>query len=67
MQKLLTIADVMERYACCRQTASKIIYALPHLEFPRLMVPEKVLEKWELKQLEGRRGSMYHERENQSK
>lgn len=55
MQKLLTVSDIMERYGCCRQTASKIISQLPHLEFPRLLVPEKVLEKWELHQLEGRR------------
>ena len=54
MKKLLTVAEVMARYECCRQTASKIIYSLPHIEYPRLMIPEKVLEKWELNQMEGR-------------
>ena len=54
MDRLLTVRDVMERYQCSRQTASKIIHQLPHMEQPRLLVREKTLARWESWQEEKR-------------
>ena len=51
--RLLTVKDIMERYQCCRQTASRIIRSIPHLEDPHLMAYESFIKKWELKQMQG--------------
>lgn len=47
MTRLLGIPDLMERYGCCRQTASAIIHQMKHLEYPRLLAPEWAVEEWE--------------------
>jgi hypothetical protein len=51
MERLLTVKDVMERYQCCRQTASRIIRQVPHIEDPHLMTYESYLRGWEQRQM----------------
>ena len=50
MEKLLTVADIMDRYHCCRDTASKIIHQMRHITSPRLMVSESAVMAWEYQQ-----------------
>lgn len=47
MEALLGIADIMERYGCCRHTASKMMHQMRHIERPRLMVTESAVKAWE--------------------
>ena len=51
MENLLTVKDVMERYHCCRQTASRIIRECPHIEDPILATYERHLEARETRQM----------------
>lgn len=47
MEKLVTVADVAERYGCSRQTARKYIRQCnPHMERP-LTTPERAFREWE--------------------
>ena len=46
MEKLLSVADLMDRYQCSRQTAIRYIQKMEHLEKP-YMVRASVLEAWE--------------------
>ena len=46
MEKLLSVADVMDRYQCSRQTAIRYIRKMEHQEKP-IMVRETVLSAWE--------------------
>ena len=46
MERLLSVADLMERYHCSRQTAIRYIQKMEHLERP-YMVRESVLAAWE--------------------
>ena len=43
MERLLSVADLMERYQCSRQTAVRHIKRMEHMEKP-LMVRQSVLE-----------------------
>lgn len=46
MERLLSVADLMERYQCSRQTAIRYIQKMEHMEKP-YMVRASVLEAWE--------------------
>ena len=46
MERLLSVADLMARYQCSRQTAIRYMQKLEHLEKP-YMVRESVLAAWE--------------------
>ena len=46
MEKLLSVADMMARYQCSRQTAIRYIRKMEHQEKP-YMVRETVLNAWE--------------------
>jgi len=46
MERLFSVADLMERYQCSRQTAVRYIRKMEHMEKP-LMVRESVLAAWE--------------------
>ena len=46
MERLLSVADLMARYQCSRQTAIRYIRKMEHLEKP-YMVRESVLTAWE--------------------
>lgn len=47
MEKLVTVADVKERYGCSRQTARKYLRECnPHMEKP-LTAPEWAFHEWE--------------------
>ena len=48
MEKLLSVADMMARYQCSRQTAVRHIKRMEHMEKP-LMVRQSVLEADERK------------------
>ena len=54
METLLGVSDIMQRYRCCRQTASKRMRQMKHLENP-LLVPEWAVTQWEQEQMEPRR------------
>ena len=46
MEKLLSVADLMDRYQCSRQTAIRYMQKMEHMEKP-YMVRASVLEAWE--------------------
>lgn len=46
MERLLSVADLMERYQCSRQTAIRYMQKLEHMERP-YMIRASVLEAWE--------------------
>ena len=46
MERLLSVADLMDRYQCSRQTAIRYIQKMEHMEKP-YMVRASVLEAWE--------------------
>ena len=46
MERLLSVADLMARYQCSRQTAIRYIQKMEHMERP-YMVRETVLAAWE--------------------
>lgn len=46
MERLLSVADLMVRYQCSRQTAIRYIQKMEHMEKP-YMVRASVLEAWE--------------------
>lgn len=46
MEQLLSVADLMERYQCSRQTAIRYMQKLEHMEKP-YMIRESVLMAWE--------------------
>ena len=46
MERLLSVADLMERYQCSRQTAIRYMQKLEHMEKP-YMIRASVLEAWE--------------------
>lgn len=46
MERLLSVADLMDRYQCSRQTAIRYMQKMEHLEKP-YMVRESVLAAWE--------------------
>jgi len=46
MERLLSVADLMDRYQCSRQTAVRYMQKLEHMERP-YMVRESVLAAWE--------------------
>lgn len=46
MERLLSVADVMERYQCSRQTTVRYMRKLEHLEKP-YMIRASVIEAWE--------------------
>ena len=46
MEKLLSVADLMARYQCSRQTAIRYMQKLEHMEKP-YMIRASVLESWE--------------------
>jgi len=46
MERLLSVADLMARYQCSRQTAIRYIQKMEHMEKP-YMVRESVLARWE--------------------
>lgn len=51
MDRLVTVADVAERYRCSRQTARKYIRQCnPHMEKP-LVTTEEAFADWELMRL----------------
>lgn len=54
MEILLGVSEIMRRYRCCRQTASKRMKQMKHLENP-LLVPEWAVMQWEQEQMEPRR------------
>ena len=54
MDVLLGVTEIMARYRCCRQTASKRMKQMKHLENP-LLVPEWAVMQWEQEQMEPRR------------
>lgn len=54
MDTLLGVPEIMARYRCCRQTASKRMKQMKHLENP-LLVPEWAVTQWEREQMEPRR------------
>ena len=54
METLLGVREIMARYRCCRQTASKRMKQMKHLENP-LLVPEWAVMQWEQEQMEPRR------------
>ena len=46
MEKLLSVADMMARYQCSRQTAIRYMQQMEHQERP-YMVRQSVLEEWD--------------------
>lgn len=46
MERLLSVADLMDRYQCSRQTAVRYMQKMEHQERP-YMVRESVLAAWE--------------------
>ena len=46
MERLLSVADLMARYQCSRQTAVRYMQKLEHMERP-YMIRESVLAAWE--------------------
>ena len=46
MEKLLSVADMMDRYRCSRQTAIRYIRKMEHMEKP-YRVRESVVKAWE--------------------
>ena len=46
MEKLLSVADLMARYQCSRQTAIRYMQKMEHMEKP-YMVRASVLAAWE--------------------
>ena len=54
MDTLLGVPEIMNRYGCCRQTASKRMKQMKHLENP-LLVPEWAVTQWEREQMEPKR------------
>jgi len=46
MEKLLSVADLMARYQCSRQTAIRYMQKMEHMEKP-YMVRASVIEAWE--------------------
>jgi len=46
MEKLLSVADMMARYQCSRQTAIRYMQKMEHMEKP-YMVTEKALAAYE--------------------
>ena len=46
MDRLLSVADLMARYQCSRQTAVRYMQKMEHMERP-YMVKASVLEAWE--------------------
>ena len=46
MSRLLTVADICERYQCKDKTARRYMRQMEHMERP-LRVTEKALEAWE--------------------
>lgn len=46
MERLLSVADLMDRYQCSRQTAIRYMQKLEHMEKP-YMIKASVLEAWE--------------------
>ena len=46
MDRLLSVADLMDRYQCSRQTAIRYMQKLEHLEKP-YQIRESVLMAWE--------------------
>ncbi|MCR5565992.1 MAG: hypothetical protein K6F61_04010 [Clostridiales bacterium] len=47
MERIVTVADVKERYGCSRQTARKYLRECnPHMEKP-LAAPEWAFQEWE--------------------
>ena len=46
MEKLLSVADMMERYQCSRQTAIRYIRKMEHQEKP-YKVRQSVVEAWD--------------------
>ena len=46
MERLFSVADLMARYQCSRQTAIRYMQKLEHMEKP-YMVRESVLAAWE--------------------
>ena len=46
MERLLSVADLMDRYQCSRQTAIRYMQKLEHMEKP-YMIRASVLEAWE--------------------
>ena len=46
MERLLSVADLMDRYQCSRQTAIRYMLKMEHMEKP-YMVRESVVEAWD--------------------
>ena len=46
MERLLSVADLMDRYGCSRQTAIRYMRKMEHQERP-YRVTEKALKAWE--------------------
>lgn len=46
MERLLSVADMMDRYQCSRQTAIRYIQKMEHQEKP-YMVRASVVEAWD--------------------
>ena len=46
MEKLLSVADMMARYQCSRQTAIRYMQKMEHMEKP-YMVRQSVVEAWD--------------------
>ena len=46
MEKLLSVADMMARYQCSRQTAIRYMQRMEHMEKP-YMVRQSVVEAWD--------------------
>ena len=47
MKRLLSVADMAERYQVSKKTASRYMRKMPHMEKP-LRVTEQAVEAWEL-------------------
>lgn len=56
MDTLLGVPEIMRRYRCCRQTASKRMREMKHMEHP-LLVPEWAVLQWEQEQMEPRKAT----------
>ena len=46
MERLFSVADLMNRYQCSRQTAIRYMQKMEHMEKP-YMIRSSVLEAWE--------------------
>ena len=46
MERLLSVADLMDRYGCSRQTAIRYMRKMEHQEKP-FMVRQSVVEAWD--------------------